>query len=527
MNFSRRIASVSRSNTRMADAGAGPMVRAGLHGMKKQRSCMGAVSGFLTSLFTPAQESEMSPHIEMANRAPDNLQLIRESLVDIPRPPRAHQIQPRVRDGNYLSHHSGGLADNYYRGVHQRSRPTHWPTVRPCQPPATLLENLTDDEQYVRKLLQKVQASDALHSTNVSGPGTVLSTSKGMVSFPFGGPIISYEVACPSLDSNKWPPIVDHTMTSSLLPLNNDSEDDWGEDITEHLNDIGIPMVRPTNRRMVLSVGSEDSHGEDWGIPRVRPASHRRVLSDCSSEGLTEDDSDANDIPMARPGSRRRALSDCFSVGSNSDNENEGTTDLATAFHQANRVSSISSNDSASSASTTYSEEPANLFPSEERGAQRFPVLVEATTCRSLTAEVCYASDEDEEEEEKNPAQTFWLSGRPKPNLTIYIPRADSGYEMFQRTETDTIDAFEPELIDQDTHRVQNLANRIDLDIPMFEDSGWLEAYQEMSDLHFAGEDQACLVRFAHLWENEYAEPVDQLLFADFDADFTIVSTAA
>jgi hypothetical protein len=539
MDSSMRITSASPGNARIANAGVGPgtvpVVRAGLKGINKHRSCMGAISGFLSSLFMPVQENEPAHPIEMAARAPNNLQHVQKAPTEISQLPRSYQVRPRVRDGNHLGHHPGGLADEYYMTDLRRPHTTYRPITRPSKPPNTLLGNILSNECAVCEQLQKLQASSSSYSTSVSGPGVGLCTSKSMVLSPFGRQKILCEVACPppkvsgfprlGAASKDW--IIGSSMTTSLLPLSEDLYDNWCEDTTYQLNGIGIPRTQLISRRTILSVGSEDYHSETRGIPLARPASHRRALSDCSSEGLRENDSETDDIPMTLPGNHPRALSEYFSVGLDSDNENEDVTNLAIAFLQTDSSSSISSDDSTNSSSTTQSVEPVDLFPSQERGAQRFPAFVEATTCRSLTADFCYASEEEEHEREENSAPKHWHSGRRRPNLTIHIPRIDSVYEISQRIESDiVIDAFEPELTDQDTHRGQNSAARFDRGgFSISEDPGWLEPYQEMSDLLFAGEDQACLARFVHLWDDEYAKPVDQCLFADFSTDFTTVPT--
>jgi hypothetical protein len=139
-----------------------------------------------------------------------------------------------------------------------------------------------------------------------------------------------------------------------------------------------------------------------------------------------------------------------------------------------------------------------------------------------MTAELCNASDsEPETAGEAEPH--MWLTGLAVPRIDSAYRHSEHAGEAFVESpqETDLHHGLEtPEFNDSRGLQAPDL-DSLD-DVPMVEDPDWLDPFQDGSDLLFASEDEACLARFAHLWEDPDAEPVDQGLFAGFDEDFTV-----
>jgi hypothetical protein len=273
---------------------------------------------------------------------------------------------------------------------------------------------------------------------------------------------------------------------------------------------------------------------------------------------------------MARPAVRRRAMSDCFSVGSEddddgSDNHSDADAGSIMEITQIQRSESLTlTSNKIPLVLSTRQELTADLYMGRREGPGQLPVIVQATTCKSMTAELCWVSDDGDDEvtsdvdndttcvddsettfigdEEMNYSDNEeaiyngsdvddWdplvqgairaMYRRTRRNLAIQVPTAytDSVYEASPESTMEPTHNASPDITSQDN---QDYAENIYLDsIPMFEDPGWLDTRQEWTALLLAGEDQACLARFAHLWDDPNAEPIDQSLFADFDGDFT------
>jgi hypothetical protein len=109
-------------------------------------------------------------------------------------------------------------------------------------------------------------------------------------------------------------------------------------------------------------------------------------------------------------------------------------------------------------------------------------VLDEAPTRQSMIAELCSASDSENDGDDED--------------SLCEPPRRDS----FSVCETSS--SAQSEKVVQE---------------PAYDD----EVQAEWSAIMMSGKDQACLTRFVHHWENPCAQPIDQSLFADFDGDFT------
>jgi hypothetical protein len=116
------------------------------------------------------------------------------------------------------------------------------------------------------------------------------------------------------------------------------------------------------------------------------------------------------------------------------------------------------------------------------RGLVHPAVLEEAPTCQSMTAELCYASDSENDGDDED--------------SLCEPPRHDS-FGVYG-----TSSSAQSEQVAQELTYVD-------------------EVQAEWSVIMMSGSDQTCLTRFVHHWENPCAHPIDQSLFADFDGDFT------
>jgi hypothetical protein len=346
----------------------------------------------------------------------------------------------------------------------------------------------------------------------------------------------------------------------NLEPVLGGEAEEYYRETAEHQ---GIPTVRPTSQRRPLSDCSEVTERDSTNltaIPMARQATERRPLSDCSSSSdsdiAVDSDCEGSDtdvdtqsttpIPMARPAAQRRPFSDCSSgseatvyfelEGNDTYVNTQSTTPIAMARQSAQRrpISDCSSSSEKSSIASIPMVKPAaqrrplsdvssaseatvgsnwqvNLFSPEndfrtkhlavlDKEAQHNTVLVQATTRHSVAAKLCWASDSEDSD------SSTALSSSPRRNsFSVYVHSSPSTQED---NAVDRRTVQEPTYVD--IH-----------DTPCVEDPGWLDVYQEWSALMMCGKDQACLARFAHLWEDTNAEPVDQSLFAAFDGDFT------
>jgi hypothetical protein len=295
---------------------------------------------------------------------------------------------------------------------------------------------------------------------------------------------------------------------------------DFADMVEDGIDLVGIVMARPASKRQPLSVSSSgNSRDSDEANPiqMARPAARRMVLSVCSSpEDPIATDSRSGEIPMARPVSRRWALS--------IDTDDEAGSPMAQPASQptqATRKRTRSSCSDESNSCAILQADTSQDVIKVRRGPRRVPAIVEATTRHSMTAELCNASDsEPETAGEAKPH--MWLTG-------LAVPRIDSAYRHSEHAGEAFVESPQdmdfhhgletPEFNDSRGLQAPDL-DSLD-DVPMVEDPGWLDHFQDGSDLRFASENEACLARFAHLWEDPGAEPVDQGLFADFDGDFT------
>jgi hypothetical protein len=124
----------------------------------------------------------------------------------------------------------------------------------------------------------------------------------------------------------------------------------------------------------------------------------------------------------------------------------------------------------------------AHVAPLIRRGLVYPAVLDEAPTRQSMIAELCYASDSENDGDDED--------------SLCEPPRRDS-FSVYE-----TSSSAQSEQVAQE---------------PAYDD----EVQAEWSAIMMSGKDQACLTRFVHHWENPCAQPVDQSLFAEFDGDFT------
>jgi hypothetical protein len=205
---------------------------------------------------------------------------------------------------------------------------------------------------------------------------------------------------------------------------------------SEGMEESGVDLVG-----IVMVSNSPADTGAE--ADNIQPSKRRMALSDCSSDDETAADIDLGNITIAQLEGRQRTLSNCFSVGSVvSDDDNmsvgsSGSENLGDEVQSImlgrwwdhTRPPSVCSSTSDESVGSVLldTDTSQDIIVSTQPGAQRFPVVVEATTCPSLTAEICNASD-PESEIESIVAPRAWLSGLPQPSLPVGIPRTDSAY---------------------------------------------------------------------------------------------------
>ncbi|KAH5785735.1 hypothetical protein HBI16_022920 [Parastagonospora nodorum] len=213
------------------------------------------------------------------------------------------------------------------------------------------------------------------------------------------------------------------------------------------------------NRRMVLSTSSSDEDDEAGiALPQARQAGERTILS--SSSIVYEDENEV--MVMARPATHRRALSigSDFLPGSFVETRDV----VATARPVSHRLAFSVDFDSSS-------VDPA--ASSRESHADEQPVV-----------------DHD-------------------PSLRVDSPM------VFARMDLGV--CFQAKL--HGGHPIKSYrAEYIDHDVAVVEETpDWLGLHPECAVMLFASPNEGCMARFAHLWEDEYAEAIDQSLFADFD----------
>jgi hypothetical protein len=189
-----------------------------------------------------------------------------------------------------------------------------------------------------------------------------------------------------------------------------------------------------------------DDDDNEWGsIPIVWRDTQRRALSDCSSVSQV-DHQNTDTIAMAQPIARRMTIYDCSSVCSSASSEalesdwDDEEVDLIAAKNKCRtRHLVVAGRDSAR-----------DIDP----GLRNVPVLVEANTRASMAAELCCASDSDDEDGDE----------------FVQSPRRDS---------------FSVEDASQDARNTrvndQNVPDFVDLDdLPCVEeDLDMLEAFQD------------------------------------------------
>jgi hypothetical protein len=211
---------------------------------------------------------------------------------------------------------------------------------------------------------------------------------------------------------------------------------------------------------------------------------------------------DVEGIPIARPDSQQRPFFfDCSSSVSKAAVDSDYRDDVATLVRHG-----VAQHDPVLVEATTHKSMTAQLcsVPASEtpvdsdwrddvaalirRGLVHPAVLDEAPTRKSMTAELCYASDSENDGDDED--------------SLCEPPRRDSFsvYEASSSTQSEGV--------------IQELTY-VDL---MVSDP---EVQAEWSALMMRCKDQAYPTYFVHHWENSSAEPVNQSLFADFDGDFT------
>ncbi|KAH8728042.1 hypothetical protein GQ44DRAFT_724582 [Phaeosphaeriaceae sp. PMI808] len=289
--------------------------------------------------------------------------------------------------------------------------------------------------------------------------------------------------------SSLWTPLEHKNTTDRALdplpPLVRDFAYPWNQRPAESLI---IPPTPPSSRLSDASSTSSDpsetsistqdmpysDQFSDIGIPMARPSSHRTALSVSTPSGesiILDDDAEV------RPQS---SATDYYSFSPN-----------------------------------TSSEKPCS-FSKLQEGSKRFARFVEQDM-RS------YFRKREGELAASYP-------GRCKTRLTVQVPSSSSAVTASSTQERATGNG---ERI-LDDHNFENSfpfgkdagidVAQPDNNLPRDHEANSVE--QRCSALLFASEEEACLAAFAHHWYDPDAEPVDHLLFADFDTGLCMGSVS-
>jgi hypothetical protein len=236
-----------------------------------------------------------------------------------------------------------------------------------------------------------------------------------------------------------------------------------------------IPMARPAVSRMDLS--DDESDDEDHqGIPMARPTAQRMKLSD---DELDSDD----EILTVQPAAHRCRMSDCFSAASSDDDEDPFIYDLpATGTFSPDRVDSITS-------------------PIQESFAYHV-IFANAPSNKSHAAQICSGSDSEDEDEDIEILH---------PGVYVDpVRRSSPVVDLMQVAFLEDLHRYP--FFDEAAEQIEEVADK-----PNYPDY----IFDDCRDLISMGSGQYCLGRFLRGWENPWARPINQSLFADFDGDYT------
>jgi hypothetical protein len=377
--------------------------------------------------------------------------------------------------------------------------PVQQPPTVPLRDISPLFARLTDHKATPRLQRPKTIPIKSLHDiVPLFGPPrdheVRHTTLRSQIAYPF--PTTRDRVSMPQLPKaakvkQRW---------SFLYYYDSSQESADRADLEPHFGGLAEKYHRPGSD--AFSEAPMEAASDNGSIPMVRPAGRRRIVSDCSSVGEVES------IPVVQLASPRRALSDCSS-DSDSDSWDGSEAAFESEWEDRERDLFSTSNSFRSKHLVTADRRLAlTLYMGQREGPTRRPRVVEAATLESVAAELSWALESEDDHEDEV------VQSLRRDSLSVYA--------AFQAAhEVDVDDHVNAGLLCVNAIE-QEPTGYVDLDdILCVEDTGWLEAFQEWSALLRAGNDQACLARFAHLWEDSYAEPIDHSLFADFDGDFS------
>ncbi|KAH4051580.1 hypothetical protein HBH69_233140 [Parastagonospora nodorum] len=272
-----------------------------------------------------------------------------------------------------------------------------------------------------------------------------------------------------------------NSIASSSDDSDNDYEYEYGTVIQDRLNEERVDpsatsrhatvpndnsydehriVLQPRqNGRMVLSTSSSDDDDEAGiALPQARQAGERMMLS--GSSIVYEDEDEV--MIMAHPATHRRALSigSDFLPGSSVE-----TRDVVAMARPVSHRRALSVDFDSSSVDSAAS--------SRESHADEQPVV-----------------DHD-------------------PSLRVDSPMVFAQMDLGV--------CFQAKL--HGGHPIKSYrAEHIDHDVAVIDETpDWLGIHPECAVMLFASPSEGCMARFAHLWEDEYAEAIDESLFADFD----------
>ncbi|KAH5543973.1 hypothetical protein HBI25_233800 [Parastagonospora nodorum] len=266
------------------------------------------------------------------------------------------------------------------------------------------------------------------------------------------------------------------SATSRPATVPNDNSDD------EHRT-----ILQPRqNIRMVLSTSSSDEDDEAGvALPQARQAGERMILS--SSSIVYEDENEV--MVMACPATHRRALS----IGSDI-LPGSSVEDIVTMARPVGHQRALSVGSDFLSGSFVGHQAIVMARPTSRR---------RTLSVDSDTSSVDSAASSRESHADEQPVVDH------DPSLRLDSPMVFAQMDLGV--------CFQAKL--HRGHPIKSYcAEYIHHDVAVVDETpDWLGLHPECAVMLFASPSEGCMVRFAHLWEDEYAEPIDQSLFADFD----------
>ncbi|KAH5367664.1 hypothetical protein HBI22_033230 [Parastagonospora nodorum] len=305
---------------------------------------------------------------------------------------------------------------------------------------------------------------------------------------------------------------VGQSSTNSIASSGDNSDDDYGYEcgtvIQDRLNEEHVDPSAPSrpatvssdnsydehrtvlqsrqNGRMVLSTSSsEDDDEAGITVPQARQAGERMMLS--GSSIVYEDENEV--MVMTRPATHRRVLSigSDFLPGSS-------VEDIVTMARPVGHQRALSVGSDFLSGSFVGHQAIVMARPTSRR---------RTLSVDSDTSSVDSAASSRESHADEQPVVDH------DPSLRLDSPMVFAQMDLGV--------CFQAKL--HRGHPIKSYcAEYIHHDVAVVDETpDWLGLHPECAVMLFASPSEGCMVRFAHLWEDEYAEPIDQSLFADFD----------